>query len=146
MTLPLVYCPRCGIQNDDSAATCVSCGNDLRTWGRGEQPPVPAQPSPTPYPGQPYGVPQQIPNYLAQAIILTVVGLCCWTLPAAAGIPAIVFAAQVNPKLQAGDIQGALNASRLARIWCWVSFGIIIAMVFFLAAFAAIPFVDMSLR
>jgi hypothetical protein len=59
-----------------------------------------------------------VPNYLVFAILATV--LCC--LPT--GIPAIVFAAQVNGKLQAGDWAGAQAASKNAKIWCWVSFGL----------------------
>jgi hypothetical protein len=41
----------------------------------------------------------------------------------AAGIPAIVYAAQVNGKLQAGDIAGAQAASKNAKMWCWISLG-----------------------
>lgn len=149
MTLPGVYCPRCGIQNADDSKTCISCGNDLRTWGStgdeqqpaAQKPPYPQQPqAPQPYPGQPYGPPQQIPNYLPQAIILTVVGVCCWILPTAAGIPAIVFAAQVNTKLAAGDVPGALHSSRLARIWCWVSFGLVVTIGLLQVSLFALPF------
>jgi hypothetical protein len=59
-----------------------------------------------------------VPNYLVFAILATV--LCC--LPT--GIVAIVFAAQVNSKLQAGDWAGAQAASKTAKIWCWVSLGL----------------------
>ncbi|MFZ0731987.1 MAG: CD225/dispanin family protein [Candidatus Sulfotelmatobacter sp.] len=59
-----------------------------------------------------------VQNYLVFAILATV--LCC--LPA--GIPAIVYAAQVNGKLQAGDFAGAQEASRNAKMWCWISFGL----------------------
>jgi hypothetical protein len=59
-----------------------------------------------------------VPNYLAQAILCTL--FCC--LPA--GVVAIVFAAQVNGKLTAGDYAGAEAASAQARTWCWVSFGV----------------------
>jgi hypothetical protein len=52
------------------------------------------------------------------AILTTV--LCC--LPA--GIPAIVYAASVNGKLQAGDFAGAKTASDNAKMWCWISFGL----------------------
>ena len=47
--------------------------------------------------------------------------LCC-CLPF--GIVSIVYAAQVNSKVQAGDIQGALDASGKAKMWCWIGFGI----------------------
>jgi len=58
-----------------------------------------------------------IPNYLVPAVLSTI--CCC--LPF--GIVAIIFAAQVNTKLQAGDILGATAASRNARMWCWIAFG-----------------------
>jgi hypothetical protein len=59
-----------------------------------------------------------VPNYLVFSILTTV--LCC--LPT--GIPAIIYSAQVNGKLQAGDIAGAQAASRNAKMWCWISFGL----------------------
>ena len=73
-----------------------------------------------------------IPNYLVPSIIVTLI--CC--LPA--GIASIIYAAQVNTKIAAGDLSGARDASTKAKIWCCVSFGIglvstilyILAMVF----------------
>ena len=59
-----------------------------------------------------------VPNYLVQAILCTL--FCC--LPF--GVVAIVFAAQVNGKLAAGDYRGARVTSDSARTWCWVSFGL----------------------
>ncbi|HTS37126.1 MAG TPA: CD225/dispanin family protein [Candidatus Solibacter sp.] len=59
-----------------------------------------------------------VPNYLVFAILTTV--FCC--LPA--GIPAIVYAAQVNGKLQAGDYAGAQQASKNAKLWCLVALGL----------------------
>jgi hypothetical protein len=41
---------------------------------------------------------------------------------------AIVFAAQVNSKLAAGDIAGAREASAKAKLFCWIAFGIGIAL------------------
>lgn len=58
-----------------------------------------------------------VPNYLVPAILTT---LCC-CLPL--GIPAIVYAAQVNSKLAAGDMTGAMQSSAKARMWCWIAFG-----------------------
>jgi hypothetical protein len=51
-----------------------------------------------------------VPNYLIPAIISAV---CCFPL----GIISIVFAAQVNGKVAAGDIAGALQASKMAKIF-----------------------------
>lgn len=62
------------------------------------------------------GAPQEkIPNYLVPAVILT---LCCCQ-PVA--IVALVFAAQVNSKRDRGDIAGARDSSRKARLWLMIS-------------------------
>ena len=97
-----MYCRKCGTQNDDNAYRCIKCGEILQhAGGDGGTPPL-----------------QRIPNYLAQSILVTL--FCCLPL----GIPAIVFSAQVNGKIQAGDIQGAMESSRKAKMWGWWSFGI----------------------
>ncbi|NEO63885.1 MAG: CD225/dispanin family protein [Moorea sp. SIO4G2] len=57
-----------------------------------------------------------VPNYLPQAILVTL--FCCFPF----GIVAIVYAAQVNTKLQAADYEGAVTASDNAKKWCWISF------------------------
>ncbi len=69
-----------------------------------------------------------VPSYLAQAILVTL--FCC--LPF--GIVSIVYAAQVNGKLSGGDIEGAIDSSKKAKTWCWVSFGLGlgIAVIYFI--------------
>ncbi|QJW94435.1 CD225/dispanin family protein [Frigoriglobus tundricola] len=62
------------------------------------------------------------PNYLVPAVLTTL--LCC--LPA--GVAAIVFAAQVNSKWEAGDYAGARQAAANAKLWAWVSFGLGVAV------------------
>ena len=100
-----MFCPQCGTSNADTATVCVKCGRNLQVAVASQA-------------GYPPGVPQvYVPNYLVFAILTTV--LCC--LPA--GIPAIVYAAQVNGKLQAGDVGGAQEASKNAKMWCWIAFG-----------------------
>lgn len=59
----------------------------------------------------------EVKNYLVQSILVTL--LCCLPL----GIPAIIFASQVNSKLAMGDLEGAQAASRKAKMWSWWSFG-----------------------
>ncbi|MGZ7060859.1 MAG: CD225/dispanin family protein, partial [Candidatus Angelobacter sp.] len=56
-----------------------------------------------------------ISNYLVFAILTTV--FCCLLT----GIPAIIYASQVNTKLQIGDVAGAQAASNNAKMWCWIS-------------------------
>jgi hypothetical protein len=92
-----MYCRKCGEQNDDTAINCIKCGEVLQ---------------------QAEVATQNIPNYLVQSILVTL--FCCLPL----GIPAIVFAAQVNGKVQAGDIKGALASSKNAKMWCWIAFGL----------------------
>jgi Interferon-induced transmembrane protein/zinc-ribbon domain len=102
-----MFCSQCGANNADNAATCKQCGRPLQpSISSGTvQPPMATA-----------GV--YVQNYLVFAILATV--LCC--LPA--GIPAIVYAAQVNGKLQAGDLAGAQQASKNARLWCFISAGL----------------------
>ncbi|OQA31530.1 MAG: Interferon-induced transmembrane protein [Betaproteobacteria bacterium ADurb.Bin341] len=80
-----------------------------------------------------------VPNYLVQAILVTI--CCC--LPF--GIPAIVYASQVNSKLAAGDIAGANSSSKSAKMWCWIALGgwllaVVLYLVIFLIFGAALPF------
>jgi hypothetical protein len=109
-----MFCTQCGATNADSATVCVQCGRNLQPGA-----PVPLQATGVVMP--PAGT--TVPNYLVFAILATV--LCC--LPA--GIPAIVYAAQVNGKLQRGDFAGAQSASNNAKLWCWISFGLGLAGV-----------------
>ena len=57
-------------------------------------------------------------NYLVPAILVTL--FCC--LPA--GVVAIINATQVNSKYAAGDIQGAMNASKNAKTWTMIAAGV----------------------
>jgi hypothetical protein len=45
---------------------------------------------------------------------------CCWPL----AIVAIIFAAQVNGKVAAGDIQGAMDASKKAKMFSFIGIGL----------------------
>ena len=86
-------CPNCGTSNLDNASVCVNCGRSLSA----------AAPSYTPP-----------PNYLWQSIVVT---LCC-CLPL--GVVAIIFAAQVNSKWAQGDVAGAQEASRKAKMFVMI--------------------------
>jgi len=91
-----MYCSRCGALNDDNAYRCTRCGALLHTI---------------------YSGTTKIPNHLIPAILVTI--FCCMPF----GIPAIVYAAQVDGKISAGNIPAALEASRKAKMWCWIAFG-----------------------
>ena len=68
-------------------------------------------------PPPPVGGPANVPNYLVPAILSL---FCCWPL----AIVAIIFAAQVNGKVAAGDIAGAMDASKKAKLFSFISIGI----------------------
>jgi len=70
-----------------------------------------------------------VPNYLVHAILCTI--FCCMPF----GVVAIVFAAQVNGRIELGDYAGAVELSNKAKTWCWVSFGSIAAVVGLYALF-----------
>jgi hypothetical protein len=82
--------------------------------------------------------PVKIKNYLIESILVTL--LCCLPL----GIPAIVFAAQVNSKATAGDIAGAQAAADKAKLFCWLSFGAGFVIILIYAVMLAIPFLTRS--
>ncbi len=78
-----------------------------------------------------------VPNHLIWSIVVTLVSffLCCvscLSFPAiATGIVAIVFASKVNTLLNQGDLVAARQASKNAKIWAWVTTGILIAATVF---------------
>ena len=99
--------------------------------------PPPMHMPPPPPPPAASAAPGAVPNYLAWAIISTVVGFCLCCPSIIAGIIAIVYSNQVNTKLNAGDAAGAREASDKAKLWCWITtglaiLGLLINLVFFL--------------
>ncbi len=70
-------------------------------------------------PPPPSGTPDKVPNYLVPAIISAV---CCFPL----GIIGVIFAAQVNGKVAAGDIAGAMDASKKAKLFSYIFLGLAI--------------------
>ena len=106
-----MYCTQCGERNDETATICSSCRATLYRPGSSTSPPLQAA---------------TIPNYLVQSVLVT---LCCCLIP---GIVAIVYAAQVNALVKAGDFEGARRCSRRAWIWSWVGFalGLLVTLVY----------------
>ena len=60
----------------------------------------------------------EVPNYLIPAILSTI--FCCLPL----GVVSIIFATQVNSKVQTGDIAGAMEASRKAKMFMFIAVGL----------------------
>lgn len=95
-----MYCPKCGAQNNDNVSICKNCGEVI----------------------EPSGV--KPADNLTLAIISTVVGALCSCFGVIPGIVAIVYAAQVNNKWSLGDFAGAESASKNAKTWSYISFGL----------------------
>ena len=78
-----------------------------------------------------------VPNYLVPAIISI---FCCWPL----AIAAIIFATQVNSKVAAGDVAGAEDASKKAKLFSFIAIGIgllcyvVVGLIYGVAIIAAI--------
>ena len=72
----------------------------------------------------PAGGSATVPNYMVPAIISI---FCCWPL----AIPAIIFATQVNSKVAAGDIAGAEDASKKAKMFSYIALGLGILEIIF---------------
>ena len=93
-----MYCPNCGEENAADARFCKDCGGSITSESLGLLP--------------------EVPNHLVWAILVTI--FCC--LPF--GIVSIVYAAQVNGLVAAGDVSAARQASENAKMWAWISLAI----------------------
>jgi hypothetical protein len=109
-----MFCAQCGVQNRDDAKNCQACGASLK---------------PNPYQTAGALPAGSVPNHLWLAILSTV--FCFFPF----GIVAIVYAIRVDNILARGDYQGAVQASRTAKIWCWLSVGL--GLVFYVLGVAA---------
>jgi hypothetical protein len=72
-------------------------------------------------------------NNLVLAIIATVVSVLFCCIPH--GVVSLIFALQVNKKAESGDMAGAMNAAKQAKLWGFVSIGVavvgfVIALLF----------------
>ena len=61
---------------------------------------------------------QEVQNYLIPAILSTI--FCCLPL----GVVSIIFATQVNSKVASGDIAGAQEASKKAKMFMFIALGL----------------------
>lgn len=123
------YCTNCGAEYQEHDRFCSSCGKPVDADIR-------VQPTETFFTEKSDSVDiadignaaaikninKKIESHLVKAIISTV--CCC--LPF--GIAAIIFAAQVGPKLAAGDTNAAREASEKANMWSNLAIGMGILM------------------
>ena len=107
-----MYCSSCGTKVEPQGRFCPNCGLSIESSAESTAATAADRSS-----GAELGQRPEIPSYLAQAILVTI--FCC--LPF--GIVSIVYAAQVNGKVAAGDIAGARDASEKAKTWAWVALG-----------------------
>ena len=84
------------------------------------------------------GTTTSVSNYLVLAIISL---FCCLPL----GIVAVIFAAQVNGKVQAGDIAGAQDSAKKAKLFSFISIGLGAAAIICYILFWLILGVGLSL-
>ncbi|MCA1578486.1 MAG: CD225/dispanin family protein [Acidobacteria bacterium] len=89
-------------------------------------------------PPPPSGTSASVPNYLVLAIISL---FCCTPL----GIVAIIFAAQVNGKVAAGDIAGATDASKKAKMFSYISIGLGLAGILCYVLFILVMGIGMGI-
>ena len=63
-----------------------------------------------------------VSNYLVPAILSL---FCCMPL----GVVAVIFAAQVNGKVAAGDIAGATDSAKKAKMFSFIAIGIGVVII-----------------
>ena len=97
-----MYCKKCGKEGGEKDLYCGNCGVSL---GQEQKP--------------------QIPTYLAWSILTTLI--CC----PPTGIIALIYSSTVSSKILAGDYAGAAEASKKAKLWCWVTLvaGIVVQLL-----------------
>ena len=113
-----MYCPQCGTKAEENARFCAKCG---RALSESSEQPRPALETREAGPYDPNYRSEDlfhVPSHLVWAILSTV---CCCP---PTGIVSIVYAAQVNGLVAAGDFARARQASENAKTWAWVSFGL----------------------
>lgn len=84
------------------------------------------------------GEASSVPNFLIPAILSL---FCCLPL----GVVGVIFAAQVNGKVAAGDIQGAMDSSKKAKLFSFIAIGLGLLSIICYVVFVVIMGVGMSM-
>ena len=133
------YCSKCGFSNEDNAAFCASCGENVQD----SVPQAPAQAPTETY----YTPPVQTPVYTNQEpvstdgknpatlwLILNIVAtvICCGNL---INIVGIIFAAIGMGSFNKGEYADAESKTKTAKILFWVGLGLgVLSLIIGLAA------------
>lgn len=84
---------------------------------------------------QQYNPAPQIPDYKVQSILLIIFSsvLCCFTCLSIVALPfaivALVNSNKIHTHIYAGNYDLAMECSKKTKMWCWVSFGILIGAI-----------------
>lgn len=103
-----MFCRSCGTENAEGSTTCTACGAVLTN-------PFSSTATPTMASKIDDGKPN---NYLVWAVISNV---CCCPI---FGVVAVIYAAQVDARWNAGDRVGAVAASKNAFKWTAIALGL----------------------
>ena len=163
-----MYCPQCSQEVGDYTRICPACGELLQNTPTNSQNPQAEdnsyqqpepnydsyqqpqandfsyqQPQPNNYNYQqpPNGV---IPDYKVQSILLIVFSavLCCISclsiVSLAFAIVSLVTSNKIKTHISVGNIDLAMETSKKTKMWCWISFGIlmvslVLAIIFIIA-------------
>jgi len=130
-----MYCPNCGQEAGDYTKICPACGELLDNGSNSAEQKQPANNHYTNYNVSPAPIMPQIPDYKVQSVLLIVFScvLCCLSCFSILALPfaivALVNSNKISAHLAAGNLDLAQEASKKTKMWCWVSFGILIAAV-----------------
>ena len=125
-----MFCMHCGQALPPDAAFCPNCGKKVGTASN-NAPPAEAAAVSAPPASQKDEEAREVNSYMGFAIVMATLGcLCCTPLTLVPGIVAVVFASQVPGFVRSGHCEIAIRKALLARIFCWITFGILALHLF----------------
>ncbi|HOX28562.1 MAG TPA: CD225/dispanin family protein [bacterium] len=127
-----MFCQKCGFRIIGDANFCPSCGSQLHTYKGAtftEPPQQPENQAPeiVPTAPEPAAPALDIPDYLSQAAIITVVSFfCCNFIAFIVGLISVLFASSSRSRRDAGDFQSAADAANTAKILFYIALALFI--------------------